>query len=83
MPANPGEDLKLDDLVDAAREIIRNDDGVVSIDQLLDGLGKKFGERFPITSPDVTTVLWLIQSLWQDPHIHQVPDGYIEFGWMG
>ncbi len=74
------ETISLDDLVAAAREIIRSDDCVVSISQLLHDLGEKFGDRFSL-SPDVDMVLWLIWALWDDPHIDQVDDGLIEFAW--
>jgi hypothetical protein len=73
-----------DDLVAAARELIRSEgDGcVVSIWELLDELSDKFGDRFGV-SPDTDDVLRLIETLWADPEIHQVPDGWIEFGWNG
>lgn len=80
MPATPAESPDLEDLVDAAREIIRRDDGVVSISELLHDLREKFGDRFSL-SPDVDMVLWLIWALWEDPDIDQVQDGWIEFAW--
>jgi hypothetical protein len=83
MPATPTGSLDVDDLVVAAREIIRSEDDhcVVSIFQLLDELSAKFGDRFSVSS-DVYTVLNLIETLWEDPHIDQVPDtGWIEFAW--
>jgi hypothetical protein len=70
------------DLVAAAREFIRGegDACVVSIYQLLDGLSDMFGDRFPV-SPDTYKVLDLIGTLWADPHVDQVPHGWIEFAW--
>ena len=54
---------------------------VVSIYQLLDELSGKFGDRFPV-SPDTYEVLDLIETLWADPHVDQVPDmGLIWFAW--
>jgi len=54
---------------------------VVSIWQLLDELSGKFGDRFPV-SPDTYEVLDLIETLWADPHVDQVPDmGLIWFAW--
>jgi hypothetical protein len=84
MPTTPDEDLHLDELTDAAREIIRSgtDGCPVSIWQLLDELSTNFGERFSV-SPETGMVLWLIEGLYDDVHIHQVADGYIEFGWIG
>jgi hypothetical protein len=69
------------DVVAAAREFIRRDgDCVVSIGRLLDELTDKFGDRFRV-SPDVYKVLDLIETLWADPHVDQVPHGWIEFAW--
>jgi hypothetical protein len=80
----PNENVFAPDFVGAAREFIRTEcDGCpVSIWQLLDELSDKFGDRFPV-SPDTCEVLRLIETLWADPEIHQVPDGWIEFGWVG
>jgi hypothetical protein len=69
------------DLVAAAREFIRSDCDrcVVIIYQLLDELSGKFGDRFDVSS-DTYEVLDLIETLWADPHVDQVPDtGWIEF----
>ncbi len=83
MPTTPDEDVPLDELTDAAREIIRREsDGCVSIWQLLDELSTNFGERFSV-SPETAMVLWLIEGLYDDVHIHRVDDGFIEFGWLG
>jgi hypothetical protein len=70
------------DLVDAAREIIRSQDDlcIVGISQLLDELSDKFGDRFCV-SPDTNQLLYLIMSLWADPHIDRIPDRWIEFAW--
>ena len=71
------------DLVAASREFMRSEgDGcVVDIWKLLDDLSDKFGDRFNV-SPDVEKVLHLIQTLWDDPHVDQVPDtGRIDFAW--
>ena len=76
-------DVPLEDLVAAARESLRREgDGcVLFIHQLLDELSDKFGDRFHVT-PDVYKVLELIETLWADPHIDQVPDTEsIEFAW--
>ena len=53
----------------------------VSIFPLLDELSAKFGERFSV-SPETRKVLYLIEALWADVDIHQIADGYIEFGWV-
>ena len=70
------------DVVAAAREFIRGEGNacVVSIWRLLDELTNKFGDRFRV-SPDVYKVLDLIETLWADPHVDQVPLGSIEFAW--
>ena len=71
------------DVVAAAREFIRGegDACVVSIYRLLHELSDKFGGRFPV-SPDTYKVLDLIETLWADQHIDQVPGtGSIEFAW--
>ncbi len=75
------EIISMDDLVAAAREIIHSEDCIVSIFDLLDALSDKFGDRFSV-SPDVYTVLNLIETLWADPHVDPVPDTeWIEFTW--
>jgi hypothetical protein len=72
-----------DDVVAAAREFIRGEgDCVVSIWQLLDELTDKFGDRFPV-SPDTYKALDLIETLWADPHVDQVPHGCIDFACKG
>jgi hypothetical protein len=69
------------DYVAAAREFIRGEGGcVVGIWQLFDELTDKFGDRFRV-SPDVYKVLDLIETLWADPHVDQVPHGSIDFAW--
>ena len=70
------------DLVDAAREIIRHEDQcVVSITELLEDLSHKFGDRFHF-SLTMYQLVDLIETLWEDPHIDQVPNtGLIEFAW--
>jgi hypothetical protein len=79
MSVTPDDDVFAPDLVAAARESIRREgDGVVSIWRLLDELTNKFGDRFRV-SPDVYKVLDLIETLWADPHVDQVPHGSIEF----
>jgi hypothetical protein len=48
---------------------------------LLHELSGKFRDRFPV-SPDTYEVLDLIETLWTDPHVDQVPDmGLIWFAW--
>jgi hypothetical protein len=72
-----------DDVVAAAREFIRGEGEacVVSISQLLDELSDELGDRFPV-SPDTYEVLDLIETLWADQHVDQVPEtGSIEFAW--
>jgi hypothetical protein len=75
MHVNPPDYLAPPDVVAAARDLIRGEgDGcVVSIWHLLDELSGKFGDRFHV-SPDVYMVLDLIETLWADPHVNQVPD---------
>lgn len=69
---------------DAAREFIRRryeEDGcVVGIGEVLEHLDERFGDGTGITS-DVPTVLNLCAALWEDPHIDQVPGGWIDFCW--
>ncbi|MGO8853691.1 MAG: hypothetical protein ACLP5J_14505 [Mycobacterium sp.] len=83
MLTTPADDLNLEELRAAAREIIRREsDGCpVSIFQLLDELSTNFGERFSV-SPDTRKVLYLIEALWDGVDIHQVADGCIEFVWI-
>jgi len=83
MSVTPNEYVCARDLVAAAREYIRGegDACVVSIYRLLHELSDKFGDRFPV-SPDTYKVLDLIETLWADSHVDQVPDtGSIEFAW--
>ena len=82
MSITPNDYVCAPDLVAAAREFIRREGGcVVSIWQLLDELGDKFGDRF-VLSPNTYEVLDLIETLWADQHVDQVPDtGSIEFAW--
>jgi hypothetical protein len=84
------EYVRAPDLVAAAREVSRREGNgsIVSIWELLDELSGKFDDRFPVSpdtysvSPDVYKVLDLIETLWGDPHIDQVPNtGCIEFAW--
>ena len=82
MSVTPNEYVCAPDLVAAAREFIRGEGGcVVSIWWLLDEMTDKFGDRFPV-SPDTYKVLDLIETLWADQHVDQVPGtGSIEFAW--
>ena len=83
MPLTSNDYSVAPDLVDAAREIIRSqgDRCIVGISELLEGLSGKFGDRFRI-SPEMYQLVDLIDTLWADPHIDQVPDtGWIEFAW--
>ena len=82
MSVTPNEYVCARDLVAAAREFIRGEGGcVVSIWWLLDEMTDKFGDRFPV-SPDTYKVLDLIETLWADSHVDQVPDTRsIEFAW--
>ena len=70
------------DLVVAAREFIRGEGGcVVSIWQMLDELSDKFGNRLPV-SPNIYRALDLLETLWADSHVNQVPNTEaIEFAW--
>jgi hypothetical protein len=70
------------DLVAAAREFIRGEGGcVVSIWWLLDEMTDKFGDRFPV-SPETYKALDLIETLWADSHVDQVPaTETIELAW--
>jgi hypothetical protein len=79
----PDEKVASDDLVAAAREIIRGegDRCIVSISELLDKLEDQYGDQFRV-SPDTCQVLQLIRTLWEDPHIDQVSHMWdIEFAW--
>jgi hypothetical protein len=81
MSVTPNDYVATPDLVAAAREFIRREGGcVVSIWQLLDEMTDKFCDRFRV-SPDVYKMLDLIETLWADPHVDQVPHGSIEFAW--
>jgi hypothetical protein len=82
MSVTPNDDVFAPDLVAAAREFIRREGGcVVSIWWLLDEMTDKFGDRFPV-SPDTYKALDLIETLWADPHVNQVPDTEsIQFAW--
>lgn len=82
MSATPNDHFCAPDLVAAARESIRGEGHgcVVSIYRLLDDLSEMFGDRFRV-SPDVYKVLNLIETLWADPHVDQVPHGSIDFAW--
>ena len=53
---------------------------LVGVRQLLDELSGKSGDRFPV-SPDTYEVLDLIETLWADPHVDQVPHEWIDFAW--
>lgn len=66
------------DVLAAAREFIRREGGcVVSMSELVDRLKGEFGERFRGEQE-----LDLIETLWADPHIDQVPHtGLVEFAW--
>jgi hypothetical protein len=78
----PNENVPKPDYLAAAREFVHSQGGcVVSIWELLDELSGKFGDPFPV-SPDTYEVLELIETLWADPHIDQVPGTRsIEFAW--
>jgi hypothetical protein len=82
MSVTPNDYVDAPDLVAAAREFVRREGHacVVSIYRLLDELSDMIGNRF-IVSPDVYKVLDLIETLWADPYIDQVPHGWIEFFW--
>ena len=48
---------------------------------MLDELSDKFGNRFPV-SPNTYRALDLIETLWADSHVNQVPNTEsIEFAW--
>lgn len=70
------------DVVAAAREVIRAEEHrcVVSVSQRLDELGHRFGGKFLVTS-EMYQLVDLIETLWDEPHIEQVPYGRIEFAW--
>ena len=83
MSASANENLDGDGLVFAAREILRSEGNtcIFSIFQLLEELTDKHGDCFSV-SPETYEVLQLIETLWEDPHIDQVPNtGSIEFAW--
>jgi hypothetical protein len=81
-PADYG--CRLDMAFDAAREFIRlqfREDGcITSVGEVLEHLDDRFGKAAGITT-DVSTVLDLCAALWEDPHIDQVPSGWIDFCW--
>lgn len=80
---NEINNVDFDELVTASRDLIRAEGhgGIVSIRQLLLELGGEFGDRFHVPL-DVYEVLDLIEALWADPNIDQVPNtGWIEFTW--
>ena len=58
-------------LVAVAREYIRSGGRGVDIYEVLEELSYKFGDRFE--RPDAFTVLEVIEALWADPYIDQVP----------
>ena len=67
-----------DDLLAVATEFIRSqgDGCLVSIGDLVDELG----DRLPL-SENTWTLLNVIGELWDNPHIDQVPCGWIDFAW--
>jgi hypothetical protein len=72
--------VTIDDYVATARDSIRSESHgyAVGVCQLFVG---KFGDRLPV-SPDTYEVVELIETLWADPHIDQVPSaGSIELVW--
>jgi hypothetical protein len=81
MSMKQDDPLVTDDVLAAARELIRSagDGYVVGIDRLLAELSDKF-DRFRVT-PDMHELLYLILTLWGDPHIDQPESGWIEFAW--
>lgn len=67
----------------AARQIVHNAGHacIVSIWQLLDELTNHVGTQFKVT-PEMHQLLDLIEALWADPHVDQVPaTGEVEFAW--
>jgi hypothetical protein len=67
------------DVYSAVRAFIRSqgDGCIVSMTQLLDELSETLGDQF-----GACRSLNLIETLWADPHIDQVPDtGWVEFAW--
>jgi len=83
MSLTPADYDTADNLVEAAREIIRSqgDRCIIGITQLLEDLSCKFGDWFHF-SLNMHQLVDLIETLWEDPHIDQVPDtGWIEFAW--
>jgi hypothetical protein len=82
MSVTPDDHEVSDNLVAAACEIIRSEgDGcIISIDELLDKLSENFGDRF-LMSSDTDKMLTLIRMLWDEPHIHNPEQGWIEFVW--
>jgi hypothetical protein len=82
MTATPYENIPMDNLVAAARELIRNEEGgcVVHIHELIEGLRSELGERFGVLS-DAYRMIALVERLWEDPHIDHPDNGFIEFVW--
>jgi hypothetical protein len=66
------------DVLAAAREFIRSKDGcVVSMSELLDELSDDLSEQC-----GAGQAVWLIEELWADAHIDQIPESeLIEFAW--
>ncbi len=81
-PADYGR--RLDMAFEAAREFLRlqfQEDGCVTgIREVLEHLDARFGRSVGMTT-DVDLVLGLCATLWEDPHVDQVAEGYIEFCW--
>lgn len=75
--------VAIEALVAVAREFIRSEgDGCdVGISQVLEELSHRFGDRFP-KWPDAYTVLEVIEAMWADSHVDQVPAPETnEFAW--
>ncbi len=75
--------VKNDDYFATARDFLRGQGNgcITSIWELLDELSDKLGDRFQV-SPDTYKLLDLVETLWADPHVDQVPNtGAIEFAW--
>ncbi len=78
---NSDDSLVSEAVLVAAIDVIRNEgDGcVVDLTTLLEELSDKF-DRFRVT-PDMSELLVLIRTLWDNPHIDQPEPGWIEFAW--
>ena len=82
MYRTPNGPLLTDEVLAVATEVIRREgDGcMVPISELLEELSHRF-DRFVVT-PDMSELLVLIRTLWDNPHIDQPQRESFEFAWF-